>query len=162
HEAHVHVAEAFAKNGFVAVAGCWFAGEECPRGPAFQGVTPEATRHVLALLGATRGIPRARGDRVGLFGHSRGGVLALLTASGGAEGQAIVVSAAQLAPGVTATRRPRPIDVAPLTVAARLSAPVLLLHSVDDPTTDVREVLAYERALRQLGKPVEAFYYDAS
>src|SRR5262249_31905736 len=85
HEAHVHVAEAFAKNGFVAVAGCWFAGEECPRGPAFQGVTPEATRHVLALLGATRGIPRARGDRVGLFGHSRGGMLALLTASSGAE-----------------------------------------------------------------------------
>jgi dienelactone hydrolase len=162
HEAHVHLAEAFARSGFIAVAGCWFAGEDCPRGPAFEGVTPQATRYVRALLAAARGVPRARTDHVGLFGHSRGGMLALLAASSGAEVQAVVASAAQLAPGLTATRRPRPIDVAPVSVAARLTAPVLLLHSVDDPTTDVREVLAYERALRELGKPVEAYYYDAS
>jgi len=162
HEPHVHLAEAFARAGFVGVAGCWFAGDECPRGPVFRGVTPEAIGHARALISAARGVARARADRVGLFGHSRGGMLALLAASSGAEVQAVAVSATQLAPGATATRRPRSIDVAPLSVASRLHAPVLLLHATDDPVTDVREVLAYERALLGLGKLVEAYYYDAA
>jgi dienelactone hydrolase len=154
------LAESFARGGFLTVAGCWFGGDECPRGPAFRGVTPDATRHIRTLIGAAAGLARARADRVALFGHSRGGMLALLAASTGLEVQAVVVSSAQFVTGYTAHRSPRPVDVTPLSLLPGLRAPVLMLHAVGDPTSDVRDALAYEHAAHDAGKPLEAYYYD--
>ncbi len=161
-EDHVHLAEAFASHGFIGMAGCWFAGSECPDGPRFQGVTGDAVHHVDALIAAGRDLLRARPDRIGLFGHSRGGALALWTASSGRAVRAVVVSAAQYSAGQTAGRHPIPIDASPLTVASTLGAPVLILHAVGDEVSPVRDALSYERALRDLGKPVEAHYYDTA
>jgi dienelactone hydrolase len=160
HEEHVHLAEAFAREGFLAIAGCWFAGEECPHGPFFSGATLEATRHVRALVAAAVALPRARAGSVALFGHSRGGMLALLAGSTEGEVHAIVASSAQYEPSLTASRRPLPLDVAPRTAASGLHAPVLILHTTADFVSDVRDARAYERTLRDLGKPVEAHYYE--
>jgi len=101
-------------------------------------------------------------DRIGLFGHSRGGALALWTASSGRAVRAVVVSAAQYSAGYTAGRRPVPIDVPPLAVAPALRAPVLILHAVGDEVSPVRDAWSYEHALRELGEPVEAHYYDTA
>jgi dienelactone hydrolase len=160
HEEEVQLAESFARGGFLAVAGCWFAGEECPRGPAFRGVTPEATRHVRTLIAAATGQPRARRDRVALFGHSRGAMLALLAASTGVEVRAVVASSAQFVAGYTGHKSPRPMDVPPITLLPGLQAPVLMLHGLGDAASDVRDALAYEHAARDAGKAVEAYYYD--
>jgi dienelactone hydrolase len=159
-EDYAHLAEAYAGAGFLAIAGCWFAGNECPRGPSFQGVTLDATRHVRALIEAAGAMPRARADRVGLFGHSRGATLALLTASSGTDIRAVVSSSGQFAPGYTAGRRRTPIDVAPITMAATLQAPVLILHATGDEQAHVHWTREYERALREHGHPFEVHYYE--
>jgi len=158
-EDYVHLAEAYAGAGFLAIAGCWFAGNECPHGPPFQGVTLDTTRHVRALITAAATLPRARVDRVALFGHSRGAMLALLAASSGTEVRAVVSSSGQFAPGYTATRRRTPIDVAPITMISTLRAPVLILHATGDEHAHVHWAREYEGALREHGHPVEAHYY---
>jgi dienelactone hydrolase len=158
-EDYVHLAEAYAGAGFLAIAGCWFAGNECPHGPPFQGVTLDTTRHVRALITAAAALPRARSDRVALFGHSRGAMLALLAASSGTEVRAVVASSGQFAPAYTATRRRTPIDVAPITMASTLHAPVLILHATGDEQAHVHWAREYESALREHGHPVEAHYY---
>jgi dienelactone hydrolase len=159
-EDYVHLAEAHAGAGFLTVAGCWFAGNECPHGPPFQGVTLETTRHVRALVAAAAALPRARADRVALFGHSRGAMLALLAAASGTEVRAVVVTSGQFAPGYTAGRRRTPIDVAPVTMVSTLHAPVLILHAAGDEQAHVHWTREYERALHEQGLPVEAHYYD--
>jgi dienelactone hydrolase len=159
-EDYVHLAEAFAGRGFIGVAGCWFAGNECPDGPRFQGVAAGSVAHVDALIAVGRGLPRARADRIGLFGHSRGASLALWAASTGRDVRAVVGSSAQLAPGYTAGRRAVAIDVSPITVLPALRAPVLFLHALGDDVAPVREVWQYEHAAYELGKPVESRYYD--
>jgi dienelactone hydrolase len=157
-ESDVELARQFAHAGFVGVAACWFAGEACPRGPAFRGATMDATESLRALLAALRRLPAARLEKVGFFGHSRGATLSLLLAAGGGV-DAVVASGTQIAPQVTAGRRPVAIDASPLDAVATLRAPVLLLHGTADPVTDVTWTRRYEQALRDAGKPVEAYYY---
>jgi dienelactone hydrolase len=159
-EDHVHLAQAYATAGLVGVAGCWFAGRECPQGPPFRGVTAEAIGHLRTVLATAGGLSRVRADRIGLFGHSRGATLALLAAGSGAPVHAIVASSAQFVPAYTATRRRVPIDVAPITLVSALHAPVLILHATRDDQVDARGAREYERALRDLGQPVEAHYYE--
>jgi dienelactone hydrolase len=157
-EADVELARQFAHAGFVGVAACWFAGEACPRGPAFRGATMDATESLRALLAALRRLPAARLEKVGLFGHSRGATLSLLLAAGGGV-DAVVATGTQVAAQLTAGRRPVSIDTSPLDVVRTLRAPVLLLHGTADPVTDVTWTRRYEQALRDAGKPVEAHYY---
>jgi dienelactone hydrolase len=157
-EPDVELARSFAHAGFVGVAACWFAGEACPRGPAFRGATMDTTELVRALFVALRRLPDARLEKVGLFGHSRGATLSLLLAVGGGV-DAVVASGTQVAAQLTPTRRPVAIDASPLDLVAALQAPVLLLHGTADPVTDVVWTRRYEQALRDAGKPVEAYYY---
>ncbi len=160
-EQDVRLAEAFAQAGFLGVAGCWFAADECPRAPLFRGATLEAARTVRALMAAAGALPRARADHLGLFGHSRGALLALLVASTGRDVQAVVASSAQ---HVAQLRGPRqvPMDDLPRDRVPTLAAPVLILHAVGDSITDVGHARDYERALREAGKAVEAHYYEAA
>lgn len=107
-------------------------------------------------MAAGRELPGVRSDRVGLFGHSRGATAALLVASTGGNVQAVVASSPS---GPGATGGP---DTVPLTLAERLGAPVLLLHGTADETVPVQLTRRYEQALRALGKPVEAVYYEGA
>ena len=119
------------------------------------GVTsPEAMVTVEALLLAVRSLPGARADRVGLFGHSRGGGAALNYALRGGRVEAVVVNSSGYPPQF--------VELSP-----RLNAPILMLHGkADDPTdggsalSNVHLARDFESAARAAGKSVEAVYYD--
>ena len=164
---YVQWAQDLAPSGFLAVAGCWFSGGSgagsgfvsppipCPEAPP---LTPdsfaEGIRTVDALVQATRALPGARSDRLGLIGHSRGGgaTLAYLLAIGNV--QAAVLHSSGYA-------------IKPATRAAQFNAPILILHGTADgpadggsANTNVEMARDFELALRRSGKSVEAMYYE--
>lgn len=166
---YVRLASNFASWGFVGVAGCWFAGfaerpgrtvpppglVDCPQGQTLRGSYLAATRDVMALIDAARKLPGVQPDRVGLFGISRGAAIALLVASTGGAVKAVVSSDAPYAD-------PRLGDTPPITLARSLQAPLLMLHGTADELVNIVEAREYERAVRTLGKPVEAHYYPGA
>lgn len=171
---YVELAEAFAKQGFVAIAGCWFGGHyffrgrfepsgraphhdaiTCSEGPVYKWATFAATRDVTAIIEAARKLPEVKPDRIGLFGHSRGGVVALLTASIGGNVQAVATSAAHY------LKRQSP-DTPVINMAEMLTTPVLLLNGTADELVHVQEATEYVRVLRRLGKPVEMHIYEGA
>jgi dienelactone hydrolase len=154
-------------SGVVAVAGCWFAGGqgegrqfvtsiECPGAPAMPGAMSDAALDsVGALVAAAQDLSGVRGDRVALFGHSRGGGAAIhyLRKRGGVR-TAVLNSTGY------------PQDV--VDHAGEVSAPLLMLHGTEDGNpadggsdlSKVDRARAFEDALRKAGKPVEAVYFD--
>ena len=82
---YVRLAQDLAEGGVLAMAACWFRGSagsgarfvtpiECPEAPPMPNASsPEAMQTLDALVQAARALPGARSDRMGLFGHSRGG-----------------------------------------------------------------------------------------
>jgi len=163
---YVQLAQDLARGGLLAVAACWFSGGGgassrfvtsigCPEAPPVPNASsPEALQTVDALVQAARALPGARADRVGLFGHSRGGGATLnyiLTAD---HVQAAVLDSAGY-----------PSQLADL--AGRVKAPILILHGTADGAADggseftnVQRARDFEAALRRAGKPVEAMYYE--
>lgn len=164
---YLTIAQRFADAGYLTLAGAWFAGSHaaggrgpsfqdaipCPRCPEFQGATPAALTYTAALIDAARRLPGARADRVGLFGHSAGAGMAIQTAAGGGGVQAVVVTGAGFAGGPRGGR-------SLMDTARAFAAPLLILHGTADDQISVDGARAYERALRDLGKPVEAHYFE--
>ena len=163
---YVRLARDLASGGLLAVAACWFRGGagagtrfvtpiDCPDGPPMPGATsPEALLTVEALLQAVRTLPRARPDRIGLFGHSRGGGAALNYVLREGRVQAVVLNSSGYPTQF--------VDLSP-----QLKAPILILHGkADDPTdggstlSNIQMARDFESAVRAAGKPVEAVYYD--
>ena len=168
---YVRLAQDLARESeVVAVAGCWFKGGEgagrsfvtpidCPDAPPMSAHwSPEALGSVTALIAASADLPGVRGDRLALFGHSRGGGAALhyVVEKGGV--QAAVLNSTGY----------------PMEVRARapaVSAPLLLLHGTADGATDgggggaataFDNAQKFEAALREAGKPVEKKYFDGA
>jgi len=160
---HVALAQAVSSSGFVVIVGCWLsvASPPAPRpNPVCSEAPPQtawqadpAANSGKELIAAARTLPGARGDRVGVYGLSRGGLAALWAASTGANVQAVVADASGHVPRVP------PLPSA-LNVVAGLSAPTLLLHGTADPSIPVDQSREYERAARALGKPVTAVYFE--
>jgi dipeptidyl aminopeptidase/acylaminoacyl peptidase len=129
---------------------------ECPNAPpSARGDTPQAHAIVHTLVAAARSLDGADPDRVGLFGHSRGGGAALHYALASTEIYAVAANSAGYPESLTQR-------------AAEFREPVLVLHGVNDseadggsPATAIAMARAFEAAMRQAGKPVEAVYYDA-
>ncbi len=163
---YVELAQMFARGGFLAVAPCWFSGGggsgsrfitpiECraaPPRPAHE--SPEVLRIVGALLAAVRTLPDARSDRIGLFGHSRGG--------GAVRDYVLRVDDVQAAAINSAGYPPHLAER-----AGQLRVPILILHGeADSPAdggsefTNVKMARAFEAALRRYGKSVDAMYYE--
>jgi dienelactone hydrolase len=86
---YVRLAQDLADGGLLAMAACWFQGGggagarfitpiSCPEAlPMANASSPEAMQTVGSLVQAVSTLPGARPDRIGLFGHSRGGGAAL-------------------------------------------------------------------------------------
>ncbi len=110
----------------------------------------------MALIEAARNLPGVKPDRVGLFGQSRRAAVALLVASTGGDVQAVASS------GAPYTHLPRADEVPPITMVKNLQAPLLMLHGTADEIVDVQQARDYERVIRELGKPVEAHYYEGA
>ena len=162
---YVQLTQELARGGLLAVAACWFsrgggAGSrfvtpiDCPEGPPMpKADSPEALQTVDALVQATRTLRGARPDRVGLFGHSRGGGATLNYVLTVDSVQAAIINSGGY-PSQLAER------------AAQLKTPILMLHGqLDSPAdggsavTNVQMARDFEAALRRIGKPVEAVYY---
>lgn len=160
---YVRLAQDLAEGGVLAVAACWFRGSagsgarfvtpiECPEAPPMPSASsPEAMQTLDALVQAARALPGARSDRMGLFGHSRGGGPILSYVLGAGNVQAVVLNSAGY----------------PATLSPQLKAPVLILHgTADSPAdggvavTNVQMARDFEAKLRSAGKPVEAVYYE--
>lgn len=159
------VAQDFAAQGFMALAGCWsrlpvLALEPdpvlwegvCSEAPPMRGANLGSAEQALALVEAGRSLPEVRADRVGVFGHSRGAALALLLASTTPWIQAVTASSGQYSNS--------PLDTSPFLVAEGLEARLLIVHSRQDAVIPVRDALDYEQTVRDLGKSVTSFYYD--
>ncbi len=172
-EEYVQMARDMARRGVLGAAACWFEGHrgvgtrhitpiECAGGPPFVD-TPGlerfrlARRSVNALVAAVRALPDVQENRVALFGHSRGGGAALdyvLLHTGTVK--AAVLNSAGYPPEVTAR-------------ASEVDVPILLMHGTADspagggsPFTNVTMARAFEAALRNAGKAVEAVYYEGA
>lgn len=165
---YVHLAQALADAGILAVAACWFSGGggagarfvtsiDCPDAPPRpESSSPVALQTLDALVAAVRTLPGANPERIGLFGHSRGGGAALnyLISSGNV--QAAVLNSAGYPSSLS-------------DVVSRVNTPILILHgTADSPEeggsafTDVQMARNFEATLRRLGKSVEAHYYEGS
>jgi dipeptidyl aminopeptidase/acylaminoacyl peptidase len=161
---YVRLAQDLASGGDVlAVAACWFRGSAgsgtrfvtpiaCPDAPPMSPPSsPETLQALIALVQAARTLPGAHPDRVGLFGHSRGGAPILNYIGRSGTVQAAILNSAGY-----------PADLSP-----DVKAPILILHgTADSPAdggvavTNIQMARDFEAKLRAAGKPVEAVYYE--
>ncbi len=116
--------------------------------------SPEAMRTVSTLVQAARMLPGADSDRVGIFGHSRGGGAALNYMLKQGDVQAVVLNSTGY-PGQLAN------------FASEAKVPILMLHgTADNPedggsaATNIQMARDFEATLRGAGKHVEAVYYE--
>lgn len=163
---YVQLAQALARSGFLAIAACWFQGGSgpgaqfvtpiaCPEAPLLTpAATPDDMPIVGALVDAARTLRGARSDRVGLFGHSRGGGAVRNYILGGGHVHAAILNSAGY-PSELAGR------------ATQFKTPLLILHGTADSPADggsafttVQMARGFEAALRRAGQPVEAKYYE--
>jgi dienelactone hydrolase len=163
---YVQLAQALSRGGLLAVAACWFSGRV---GGGMGSVTPidwpglpsrpepgsdGALPAIDALVEAVRTLPGARQDRIGLFGHSRGGGIVRSYVMSSRKVRAAVLHST----GYTSELSGR---------ASEVSTPILILHGTADspadggtPVTAVQNARDFEAALRRLRKPVESQYYE--
>ena len=164
---YVEWASDFAREGFIAVAGCWFSGGSgaganavsspipCPdAAPLGSGEYPKAVQLVEAFVEATGALADVRADAIVLVGHSRGAgaTMQFLLAGGDVRGAVLHSSGYALAPWNR---------------AADFHVPMLIMHgTADGPadgggrTTRVELARQFEAALRRHQKPVEAAYCE--
>ena len=158
-EAYLSLAQEIASAGFIVVAGCWQANNLiCSEATAPGTWASDPTPHSGNVLVAfARSLKDVRSDRIGLYGLSRGGHAALWLASTGTRVAAVVVDAPSHEPSPQAIYPPPP---KPVTVLSGLDSPVLMMHGTLDSVIPVDQSREYERAARELGKPVEVHYFD--
>lgn len=164
---YIDLTQDFAREGFIAVAGCWFEGTpfppnrrappepiDCPNGPTFRGVSSASIPDALTLVNLTGRLEDANPGSVGLWGQSRGASMSLVLASTGAEVKAVVAAAAAYAelPG----RR----EMSPVNYVQDLRAPVLILHGTADNVVAVTQARGYAAKLVELEKEHEVRYFD--
>lgn len=163
---YVHLARGLAAGGLLAMATCWFEGGSgagsrfvtpigCPEAPAMPDASsPAALRIVDNLVKAARSLPGVNRNKVGIFGHSRGGGAALNYIRQKTDVQAAALNSSSY-----------PSE--PVSAAAQVAAPILILHgTADSPddggsaATDVKMALDFEAALLAAGKQVHAVFYE--
>jgi dienelactone hydrolase len=163
---YVLLAQELNDVGLLAVAACWFQGGggegsrfispiacvEAP--PRVDPFSHDAMRTVNALVRAVRMLPEVHPDRIGMFGHSRGGAAAVNYVLRVGDVQAAVLNSARY-----------PTELAPL--VADLKVPILMLHGTADDFADggteatkVEMARAFERLARAEIKPVESVFYE--
>lgn len=163
---YVRLAQDLAEGGLLAIAACWFQGGggagsrfitsiSCSEAPAMPNPSsPEAMQTVGALVQAARLLPGVHTERIGLFGHSRGGVAALYYLLHVGDVQATVLNSSGY---------PRPLA----DLASQVKAPLLMLHGTADspddgggPNTNMQMARDFEARLRAADKAVEVMYYE--
>lgn len=163
---YVRLAQELADGGLLAIAASWFQGGGgagarfitpilCPAAPPMpEASSPEAIRTVGALVQAVRLLPTAHPDRIGLFGHSRGGGACLNYIRQIATVKAVVLNSTGYPKQLT--------DHFP-----QVNTPILMLHGTADhpddggsAATNVQMARNFEAVQQAAKNPVEAVYYE--
>lgn len=164
----------FAAEGFIVFAPYYRGNQGGEGNEDFAGDDREDAFAAFLLL---KSLPRVR--EVHIFGFSRGGVMALLTALEFPETASVVtwggVSDMSLTYmerkdlrrmmkrviGGTPQKFPdRYQSRTPLYSLDKLTAPVLIIHGVNDSNVSVEHAYRLERRLRLLEKPVDCWYFN--
>jgi len=164
---YVDLAQEFARQGVVGIAACWFAGSrgagtrfvtpiDCPGGPPLIEASSDAAQERIgALVVAIRKLSFVDPNRIGIFGHSRGGGAALNRILKVSDVAAVVLDSAGYPDAAVAQ-------------ASRITVPILILHGTkecpDDGGTEMttaQRARVFENAVRRERHTVEAKYYDA-
>ncbi len=166
---YTKTAEVFAKHGFIAVAGCWFAGSyfkgrtfddsiACPEGPEFKGANLEALKDVTAIIDHAGELFQP--EHIALWGQSRGATMAVLAASSGMDIDAAVANGAIYTTSKQGASEWPYTDTLPITMVESLSAPLLMIHGTADAIVNIQEAYDYEAAAKKLEKDVSTHYYE--
>ncbi|MFD1739251.1 alpha/beta hydrolase family protein [Bacillus salitolerans] len=166
----------FASEGFVVMAPFYRGNQGGEGNEDFAG---EDRQDALSALHILRKHPKVNYDRIHVFGFSRGGVMALFTGIidlnirsvvcwGGVSDMALTyVERLDLRRmmkrviGGTPTKVPDAYKWrTPLFFLESLSAPVLIIHGKNDHNVSVEHSYRLEKRLKELNKPVEAWYFD--
>ncbi|MGH8263213.1 MAG: dienelactone hydrolase family protein [Steroidobacteraceae bacterium] len=165
---YVQLAKAFAREGVLAVAACWFTGGggvgarfvtpiACPEAPPMSEASGAvAMQSVDVLVQAVRSLPDVRADAIALFGHSRGGGAAL---------NYVLEHAGVLAAILDSAGYPSEV----VDRVSQVKAYILILHGTSDSPSDggsaytaVPMARSFVLALRKAGKRVQVHYYEGS
>jgi dienelactone hydrolase len=164
------LARSYAQQGFIGIAGCWFDEPEteitpdtvsCSGGPVFKGTQIGASNDLDALIAAVKLVPGVDPARIAIVGHSYGGGAALTRAADRGATEPIVSASGVLArePNCCGTRAG---DRYPTDVAAAITGPVLVAHSIADPITPIGQALAFTQAMTNAGHPTSPFPFYSS
>lgn len=168
------LAEAAAK-GFVAAAVSQPGYGESDGPPDFCG--PVSQQAVRAVLDALRESPRVDGDRVALYGFSRGAIVSSMVGTQYPRLAALVVGGGSYDLGAAYERLPesglksnieREAGTTPEAFRARsalladspIKAPTLILHGEGDEISPVEDARRLETWLREAGTPVELVVFE--
>jgi dienelactone hydrolase len=163
---YVRLASELASGGLLAMAACWFQGGggagarfitsiSCPTAPPMPDASSSEARQIVnSLIEAARTLPDAQPNRIGVFGHSRGGGASLNYVLQIGDVQAVALN--------SSSYRSLPMGLVP-----KIKAPILILHGTNDSPddggsagTDIEMARNFETVLQGAGKEVEAMYYE--
>jgi dienelactone hydrolase len=165
------IAREYADKGFIAIAACWFAypgqlfddSYGCPGVGEFVGAEDAVVDDVDAVVDAAHQVRGVHDGRLGVEGQSYGARVALLRAAASGGREPVVSSCGYLAErpvfgDVEATRFPYPSDPE---VAARIVAPVLVVHGEADPITPLGQAEAFVAAMKSAAHSVDFETYGS-
>lgn len=165
------LANRFAAEGFTAVVACWFsyAAQEpddaygCPGIGDFHGAEDTTVTDVAAIVDAAERIPGVDKDRLGIVGQSYGARMALLRAAVTGRTEPVVSSCGYLAAQPLTLEAEQPVYPFPADpgVAARIEAPVLVVHGDSDPIIPVGQAVAFGAAMDAAGHPAQIITYGS-
>lgn len=166
----------FASEGFIVFAPFYRGNQGGEGNEDFAGDDREDAFSAYELLKAH---PRSNSQMIHIFGFSRGGVMALLTAIEKPEAASIVTWGGVSDMFLTYEERvdlrrmmKRVIGGSPNKVAEQyqwrtplffleeLKAPVLIIHGVKDTNVSAEHAYRLEKRLNQLNHPVDTWYFD--
>jgi dienelactone hydrolase len=163
------LAQRYAAQGFIAIAGCWFQADgpppnadeiSCRQGPSWKGMNSSSVADVDALVAAAGQVPGVDPSRLVVAGHSYGAGVALLRAAAGHD-EPVVASSGFVASSPLGTAIPLPTDDFATNHAAAIHAPVLILHAATgiDFITPPGQAHALADALAAAGHPAATVYF---
>jgi len=165
------LANRFAAEGFTALVACWFSypGQEhddtygCPGIGDFHGAEETTVADVAAIVDADERIPGVDRDRLGIVGQSYGARMALLRAAATGRTEPVVSSCGYLAAQPLTVEAEQPVYPFPADpdVAARIVAPVLVVHGDADPIIPVGQAVAFGAAMEAAGHPAQVITYGS-
>ncbi|WP_342432697.1 prolyl oligopeptidase family serine peptidase [Neobacillus sp. FSL H8-0543] len=164
----------FAAEGFVVFAPYYRGNQGGEGNEDFAGEDRQDAYAAFLLL---KSLPRI--SQIHVFGFSRGGVMALLTAIEFPEAASVVTWGGVSDMSLTYSERndlrrmmkrviggtpekypDRYHERTPLYQLEHLIAPILIIHGVNDHNVSVEHAYRLERRLKALNKPVECWYFD--